>query len=198
LLLFSGPLAFSTAVGTGFRPIGRRGTVSRADYGVINEIDGRPAGEFVQEYVSSVGPATFGNPLAVYQPGSDDWYLRVMIAEDDEGAVAVPGVVAEGATVQLTTASTDEIVRATTDVVDRAAAAFPKDATPSAALLFSCAVRRFMLGTRTQQEVVEARSLLPAGIAVAGMYCGGEIAPVTPGEESRFHNETFVAVLLGG
>jgi hypothetical protein len=58
-------------------------------------------------------------------------------------------------------------------------------------------VRRFLLGSRTAQEVIEARALLPGDLPLVGMYCGGEIAPVDDGNVSRFLNETFVAVLLG-
>ena len=121
-----------------------------------------------------------------------------MLSKDPTtGALAVPGEVPAGSTVQITTASTDEIVQASGDTVRRAAAAFPSGHTPSAALLFSCATRRFLLGTRTKQEVAEARALLPDAVPLIGMYCGGEIAPVDDTNVSRFLNETFVALLLG-
>ncbi|HEY7828171.1 MAG TPA: FIST N-terminal domain-containing protein [Candidatus Limnocylindrales bacterium] len=198
LLLLSGEFAFSVAVGTGLRPIGPVGTVTRSGEGVIDEIDGRPAAEFIADYVDAAGPATYGNPLAVRSVGSAEPYLRVMLRQDAAtGALSVPGSVPVGSTVQITTASTDEIVRASGDTVRRAAEAFPAGATPAAALLFSCAVRRFLLGSRTAQEVIEARALLPGDLPLVGMYCGGEIAPVDDGNVSRFLNETFVAVLLG-
>jgi hypothetical protein len=198
ILLFSGAFAFSFAVGTGLRPIGPRGTVTRAEYGVIHEIDGKPAADFIAGYVDAAGPATYGNPLAIRAEGADEPYLRVMLRQDPvTGAVSVPGEVPAGSSVQITTASTDEIVRASGDTVRRATEAFPAGATPSAALLFSCAVRKFLLGTRTGQEVTEARALLPADLPLVGMYCGGEIAPVDGTNTSRFLNETFVALLLG-
>jgi hypothetical protein len=199
LLLLSGEFAFSVAVGTGLRPIGPLGTVTRSDYGVIQEIDDRPAAEFIAGYVDAAGPATYGNPLAVRAAGSSEPYLRVMLRQDPvTGAVSVPGSIPVGSTVQITTASTEEIVRASGDTVRRAKAAFPADAIPGAAFLFSCSVRRFLLGTRTAEEVAEARALLPEGLPLVGMYCGGEIAPVDETNVSRFLNETFVAVLLGG
>ena len=199
LLLFSGSLAYSFSVGTGLRPIGPQGTVTRSDYGVIHEIGGRPAGVFVAEYVNVSGPATFGNPLAVREEGSPDWYLRVMLSQDAAtGSLRITGTAPEGSVVQLTSASADEVVAAAGDSVRRARAAFPTGATPSAALFFSCATRKFLLGTRTGQELAAARSLLPADTPVVGMYCTGEIAPVGSGPASRFLNESFVTVLLGG
>lgn len=198
LLLLSGEFSFSFAVGTGLRPIGPRGTVTKADYGQIHEIDDKPAAHFVAGYVDDPGPATYGNPLAVTAEGATEPYLRVMLRKDPTtGALAVPGEVPAGSIVQITTASTDEIVQASGDTVRRAAAAFPPGHTPSAALLFSCATRRFLLGTRTKQEVAEARALLPDDVPLIGMYCGGEIAPVDDTNTSRFLNETFVALLLG-
>lgn len=198
LLLFSGPLAFSVAVGTGLRPIGPTGVVTRSEYGAIHEIDGRPAMKFIEQYMHEPGPATYGNPLAVQEEGSSDSYHRVLIGHDPtSGSLFIPGSLPVGARVQLTTAGTDEIIAATSDIVRQATKSFPSGATPTAALLFSCAIRKFLLGTRTGLELAGAQKLLPEGVAVAGMYCGGEIGPVGDGPASRFHTETFIALLLG-
>ena len=81
----------------GLRPIGPSGTVTRADYGQIHEIDGKPAGQFVAGYVDDPGPATYGNPLAVTAEGTTEPYLRVMLGKDPiTGALAVPGEVPAG------------------------------------------------------------------------------------------------------
>ncbi len=198
LLLLSGPLAFSVAVGTGLRPVGPTGVVTRSGYGRIDEIDGRPATAFTAAYLDVAGPATFGNPLAIGEVGASMPYLRVLLAQDPAtGSLSIAGSVPVGATVQLTTATSDEIVAATADTVRRAMEAFPAGATASGALVFSCAVRKFLLGSRTAQELGEAQSLLPDALPVAGMYCTGEIGPVGDAMATRFLNETFVTVLLG-
>ena len=72
-----------------------------------------------------------------------------------------------------------------------------ENSTPTAALIFSCAVRKYLLGSRTGEEVESARSLLPEAMAIAGMYCIGEIAPTGASVDSHFLNETFVTLLLG-
>ena len=198
LLVLSGPLAFSVAVGTGLRPVGPTGVVTRSGYGRIDEIDGRPATAFTAAYLDEAGPATFGNPLAISEIAASAPYLRVLLAQDPAtGSLSIAGSVPVGATVQLTTATSDEIVAATADTVRRAMEAFPAGATASGALVFSCAVRKFLLGSRTAQELGEAQSLLPADLPVAGMYCTGEIGPVGDALATRFLNETFVTVLLG-
>ena len=166
ILLLAGPVVFSSAVGTGWRTLGASGTVTRSTYGSIHEIDGRPATDWVSGYLDlSPGRSTFGNPLAVRDPGIDEWYLRVVVAGDAAGSLSIPGAIPEGATVQLTTTNPDDMLAATSDALQRARAAFPATATPTAALVFSCAVRKYLLGTRTGEEVEAARSLLPDAIA---------------------------------
>ena len=70
-------------------------------------------------------------------------------------------------------------------------------AEPEAALVFSCAVRRFLLGSRTRVEAELARSVFGEALPMAGIYCFGEIGPVRGVETSRYFNETFVTLLLG-
>ena len=78
VLLFSGPIAHSTALGTGWRTLGATGTVTRAGSGVVHEIDGQPAIAFLARYLDVTGPASFGNPLAVIEAGGDESYLRAI------------------------------------------------------------------------------------------------------------------------
>ena len=82
ILLFSGPVAHSVAVGTGWRTIGVTGTVTRSEYGRVNEIDGHPALEFLARYLDVTGPASFGNMLAVVEAGGDEAYLRAIQGSD--------------------------------------------------------------------------------------------------------------------
>ena len=69
--------------------------------------------------------------------------------------------------------------------------------TPDAALIFSCATRRFLLGTRARREIEVVRDALGTGRRSRGIYCLGEIAPMAAGDPSRFHNATLVSILLG-
>jgi hypothetical protein len=80
--------------------------------------------------------------------------------------------------------------------VQKAVKAYPEASSPQAALIFSCAIRKLVLGTRSGVEVDIARNELGAGMPICGFYCYGEIAPLESGS-TRFHNETIVAVMLG-
>jgi hypothetical protein len=198
VMLFSGPIAFSTALGTGWRTIGTSGTVTRAESGAVHEIDGRPALEFLARYLDATGPASFGNPLAVVEAGATESYLRAIQGSDTAtGSILLTGSVPAGATVQLTTADTDDILAGTKGALAQAVADFPTGAKPEAALIFSCAIRQYLLGTRTEVEAQMARSEFGASIPLAGLYCYGEFGPIEGAATSRFFQETFLTLLLG-
>jgi hypothetical protein len=198
VLLFSGPLNHSIAVGTGWRTIGARGTVTRSDYGAVHEIDGRPAIEFLARYLDVTGAASYGNPLAVIEAGGTESYLRAIQGSDPaSGSVLLAGSIPVGASVQLTTADIEEILAGTKAALAQATADFPEGSSPQAALIFSCAVRKFLLGSRTRVETELARAQYEPSMPLAGMYCFGEMGPIPGTPSSRYLNETFVTVLLG-
>lgn len=198
ILLFSGPISSATSVGTGWRALGATGTVTAADYGTIHEIDGRPAVEFVSRYLDEAGRATFGNMLSVVEAEGHGSYLRALIEADRaSGAFSVFGSIPVGATVQVTTSTADDLLAGTKLALTEAADAFPAGATPEAALIFSCAVRKFLLGSRTKVEAELVRSVLGPSVPMVGTYCYGEFGPIRGAATSRLQNETFVTLLLG-
>jgi hypothetical protein len=197
ILLLSGSLAFSFGVDTGWRPLGPRAIVTRASPTQVIEIDGRPAIDFYERRVGPGDPA-IANPLAVFETGSDRFFLRAPVTYDrDTGAVTFFGGVPEGSDVQLTMAATNEVFEGTRSAVSTAMRDFPAGRSPEGALVFSCAIRKLVLGTRAGREIEMTRDLVGAGLPVAGFYCFGEIAPISPANAVRFHNDTIVAVLLG-
>jgi hypothetical protein len=197
VLLFSGPLSYSFGIDTGWTPVGPRGRVTRASESMIHEIDGEPATAFYERYLGAGARPAQANPLAVFEDGAPDFYLRVPVFhEEATGAIAVAGGVGPDAEVQLTVAVTDEIFDGVRSAVSKAIDRYPKDATPEAALVFSCAVRKYLLGSRTGTEFDIARKELGPDLPIFGFYCFGEIAPLESGSD-RFHNETIVALLLG-
>jgi hypothetical protein len=199
ILLFSGALVFSVGVETGWHGVGPRGVVTKASAAGVFEIDDRPAIEFYERYVG-LGQPPLGNPLAVFEsPTSPTFYLRTPTSSDPAtGLVGFFGPVPQGVTVQITTAGTEQIFDGTRASVNSALAAFPEGHSPDAALIYSCATRRFLLGTRAGHEVELVQEALGAGVPVAGFYCLGEIAPNSSDlDATRFHNATLVSVLLG-
>lgn len=198
ILLFSGDLDFSFGVETGWQGVGPQGVVTRTSAEGVLEIDGRPAIDFYARYLGT-GQPPIANPLAVFEGGgSDRFYLRTPINWDPQtGRIGFFGSVPEGAVVQITVAGTEQIFQGARASMQDALASYPAGKTPDAALLYSCATRRFLLGTRVGREVETIRDLLGTSIPIAGMYCLGEIAPMTSPDRTQFHNATMVSVLLG-
>ncbi|HEX8098735.1 MAG TPA: FIST N-terminal domain-containing protein [Actinomycetota bacterium] len=197
ILLFSGPLVYSLGIDTGWRPVGPRGKVTRSSGRILQEIDGRPAVEFYDRYVGARAEPTPANPLAVFEPGTEDFFLRVPTVFDrEDGSITAAGAIPEGTEVQLSVAVTDEIFGGSKSAVEKAIKGFPEGSKPEGALVFSCAIRKLVLGTRTSGEYDIAQDQLGAAVPICGFYSMGEIAPIETGA-TRYHNETMVAVLVG-
>ncbi|MEO8292973.1 MAG: FIST N-terminal domain-containing protein [Actinomycetota bacterium] len=197
VLIFSGALSYSFGVETGWRPVGKRAKVTLASGNVVQEIDGRPALEFYERYLGAGAAVAPANPLAVFEEGSEDFYLRVAASHDAAtGSILVRGGLPQDATVQLTVAMADEIFDGAKAAVQKALKTFPSGSDPGAALIVSCVIRKLVLGTRTGHEIEIARTELGGAMPICGFYSFGEIAPMESGV-TRLHHEAMVAVLLG-
>ncbi len=198
VLLFSGPLVHSFGVDAGWQPVGKIGVVTMSAHDTVSEIDGESALAFYERYLGAGGVPSSATPLAVHEGDGEGFFLRVALLSEDLplGVLRVPGGLQEGARVQLAVAATEAIFDGTHSAFRRAIKAFPEGSTPGAALLFACAVRKAVLGTRAGRELEIARTEF-GDLPIAGAYCLGEIAPLDAGAPTRFHNETMVAVLLG-
>lgn len=196
VLLLAGDLAYSHGIASGWRPIGERCPATRSEQNVVYEIGGKTALAYYQHYLGPHPPAG-EYPLAVTDERTGHTYLRAPLTyETDVGSIAFAGEVPQGALVQLSSTTRDDIIAATRSSLDQAICNY-NGTTPDAALVFSCAARKQILGTRTAEEAQVMRAGLASGTPTCGFYAYGEFAPLTPGEPSRFHNETIVTVLLG-
>ena len=197
LLLFSGPLALSFGVNSGWNPISDSGIVTKQANNVVYEINDQPALAFYQYYFGNDLPSS-DFPLAVFENEATDFYLRAPSGTVDEkmGSITFFGEVPLGARVQITEASRDDVVNAAQRSMERALDQFPGQ-TPSAAIYFSCFCRRQLLGSRAREEYEVVQTLGDRPIPSIGFYTNGEISPLGPNQPSRFHNETFVTLLLG-
>ena len=174
--------------------------VTKAEANIVYEIDGRPSMEVFRDYWSEGVPGVLGQfPLAVLDDESPDgFYLRAVFeTHPDEGHAVFAAEVPEGAEVRITEVLRSGILAGSVDAVRNAVKGFPDSATPSVALVFSCAARKWQLGTRVAEEVSVLTEELPEGVRTAGFYCFGEIGPLTRSGTTRFHNETCVTLLLG-
>lgn len=153
LIVVSGPLKMSLGVAHGWQPVGRPATVTKAQGDRIYEIDGKPATSFYERYVGDAMQAGPSTPFQILDEESGHQYLRAPIAVEEDGSVLFLGSVPESATVQVTVASTTEILDAARGSLEQALESFPVPRPPEAVLVASCAVRSMLLGTNTGSEL---------------------------------------------
>ncbi|HEY9825771.1 MAG TPA: FIST N-terminal domain-containing protein [Stenomitos sp.] len=196
VLLMGGNLLFSYGVSSGWQPIGKRSQVTKVEKNVIYEIDAKPALEFYHYYLNEFAPDV-AYPLAIFPPGEEKFFLRGALKYDpDCGSLTVAADVPQNSIIQITEASHDGIVAASKASFEHALQDYPGKE-PVAALFFSCAWRRLILGTQTAQEYDTIKLDLAQGLPSCGFYTYGEISPLRIAGPSFFHNTTFVTLLLG-
>lgn len=195
LLLFYGPLSVGIGQESGWTPVGRRVEVTRVDGHIVRRIGDQTAMAFYESYFGDHITLDPEYPLVVYEAERETAYIRApLVANQEDGSIQFAGDIPLGASVRIAEAGRGAIIEACAKSVRAAFSALgPKS--PDGALIFSCAARRMVLGTRTLQEI-ETLQKNCRPMPIGGFYCYGEIAPVQPGEAAQFHNETFITVLL--
>ncbi|MDY6785596.1 MAG: FIST N-terminal domain-containing protein [Cyanobacteriota bacterium] len=197
ILLLAGSLHFSHGVASGWSPIGKRGKITKVCQNIVYEIDNQPALIYYQRYLGNQPPSS-EYPLAVFDASEPDSYMRAPSGNYDpiSGSITFFGDIPEQASVQITEATRDSILAASQTSTIEAIQNYP-GTMPAAALFFSCASRRQILGSRTKNEYQLARGCIAQCLPSCGFYTNGEIAPLKQRGASYFHNETFITLLLG-
>ncbi|HTL88678.1 MAG TPA: FIST N-terminal domain-containing protein [Leptolyngbya sp.] len=196
ILLFSGEgLKFSHGISSGWQPISRAGTVTKAVENAIFTIDDQAALPFYQDQLGGLAPVP-EHPLAVFEPEDASFYLRGCRPDSADGVLLCLGDVPEGAIVQVSTASRDDILAASKTAILQAIQTYPGDH-PSIALIFSCDCRFKILGSRVREEYDLIRSCLPESVSCSGFYTYGELSPLSEFGITRLHNHTIITLLLG-
>lgn len=196
VLLFSGKLLVACGVNSGWNPIGKKSQITKVTRNVLCEVEGKPALDFYQYYLGNSFPS-LEYPLAIFEPDSNKFYLRAPNGYDAErGAVNFLADIPESAVVQMTETTRDAILSATEISLQDAFNRYPGKE-PTAALFFSCAARRQILGTQAKEEYQMVKKHLPSNLPCCGFYSNGEIAPLETQGATFFHNETFITVLIG-
>jgi hypothetical protein len=198
VLLFWGELLVSHGVASGWTPISPPSRVTKVQGNVVYEIADQRALDFYQYYLGAERfTANYAiHALAVFED-SDRFYMRAPNSYDKEsGSVTFFADIPEGAIVQITDASREDILAASEASLKKALANYP-GTKPSAIFLVSCAARRRILGTLTQQEYQLVKNHLSEELPCCGFYAYGEIAPLASHSQAKFHNKTFVTLLMG-
>ncbi|MBE9228282.1 FIST C-terminal domain-containing protein [Phormidium sp. LEGE 05292] len=201
ILLLAGEFNYAHGAASGWYPIGQKGRVTKVEQNVVYEIDNQPALKFYHRSLGGI-PPSMEYPLAVFEQeimaDGQHFYMRspTGVYDPESGSITFFGDVPLNAIVQVTETSPEQILEASQLSMQQALNQYPGQE-PAAALFFSCAGRRQILGTRTQEEYQQVKACLPYSLTSCGFYTNGEIAPLKLDGETCFHNETFITLLLG-
>ncbi len=201
LLFLEGDFEVSWGIGSGWTPAGNEMIVTSSDGNVVHTIDGKPAMDVYRETYDEI-PHDFLLEFPLACKNSDgEWQLRAPLSHDVEtGSLTFAGAVMEGAPVRFTEVFDDGLLRGSEDAMTRALDDFA-GTTPELALVFTCAARKWVLGSEAPKEIDLMRAVAAdrgwIDMDFAGLYCFGEIAPNEQTSPNGFHNETCVSVILG-
>jgi hypothetical protein len=196
LLLFSGPVLFSFGIQGGHSAIGGKEKITLSKKNILYKIADKPALDYFRRYVGGDYDLFMNYCLAIYEEGAENFYVRSAPFSDPEtGSITLNGMVTEGSYIQIGTADKSECTRSCLKSIHMAYENYP-GTKPAAALHFSCAGRKKMLGTQTSQEYQTAKDYWDT-IPFCGFYAYGEMCPMNKGGKSLFHGTTFVTLLLG-
>mgnify|MGYP000863694525 CR=1 FL=1 len=197
ILVFGGPVEFAYSVANSWKPVGQKAKVTQSAGREVKRIGELKALDFYRHYLGEHADPAMEFPLAVYEPGQERFYLRVPLQYDNRhGTISFSEAIPVGATVQITESVRDHLIEDARVSTESLYHSYP-DKHAVLALAFSCSLRKRALGTRVEEELSVLRETLSPSTAIAGFYSSGEIAPLSPGDRSFFHNATLVTVLIG-
>ena len=195
VLLFAEPLKYSVGFDHGWSAIGRRRTVTKAWGSRVLECDDEPMLNMYRHYLGDHSLVSAEYPLAVHEGGT--FHLRTPSTYiEREGGIVFSGEIAVSSEVQFAEATRPGLIEATQRAAKEAAEKYP-GREPAVAMMFVCAIRKYLLGTQVAQEVATAIETLPADIPCSGFYCFGEFYSPPGRAGAGFHNASVVVVILG-
>ena len=196
ILLISGPLRHAFTIANSWRPVGRKAIVTKARDRQVFKIGDLSAVDFYRYYLGHHEEPAKEFILAVYEQNRSEFYIRAPVKYHDDGSVTFSETIPEGAEVQLTEATREDLIQDTISTTERLKVQ-SQDWNPAVGFAFSCAFRKEILGTAAGKELEILKDILPSGLPIIGFYSFGEIAPLVPGGESLAHGATLVSLLIG-
>lgn len=185
----------------GHAPFSKPLEVTKADGGVVLEIDGKPAWDVWLEKsgprARELGLDPEGNPgayLLRFEAGlqiGSEYKVRAPLAPKPGGGIAFATAMPEGTVFTIMESSPQAQIDSAVSAA-RAARSNLKDAQIAGALVFDCICRKLILGDQYKDALSQISSTL-GGAPIAGFETYGEIA-MNSGDMSGFHNTTTVVL----
>ncbi|MDR1579938.1 MAG: FIST C-terminal domain-containing protein [Synergistaceae bacterium] len=181
------------------RMIRQKAIITESEKNRIHKINGIP----VLEYLESIGLAENGKidesglgsiPLVItLDDGSQ--VIRSPRTITSDGALVCYGNAPVNSTIDFAYGDKNYVLQSTRETITDAL----KTQNARNMMIFSCAARRWMLGSDVNAEMVEVAKQLDGACKYQFGYSGGEICPVPcPGGKlvNRFHNYSLIACII--
>jgi hypothetical protein len=174
--------------------------VTRANGLIINELDNKPAVEYVEEFARQRGtrfdrrdplPFFLHHVIGIQTEEGDK--LRVPLKVMDDGSIACASEVPTGSTIRIMRTRNESASEAAYIAANRARRAIDSHE-PGMALFFDCAATRLRLGEAFGSSISEVKRATSSSVCV-GCNTYGQFAGIE-GQFSGFHNCTAVVCVL--
>lgn len=193
-LVLSGDVDVSVSTITSWKPIGHSGVITRVDAHTVQEIDGRPALDFLRRNLGAETSIFMGAPLAIVE-SEKSLNVRTAIGVDEEArTVTLGGAIHEGDVVQLSYATFNDIRDGAVEAAANTHDALGEDA--AVVFFFSCVARKMFLAMDVKAEGEELQARFGRDVPVAGFYAYGEVSALETGDPAKFRNQAIVSVAL--
>lgn len=201
ILLMAGPLRVATGVASGWQPIGEEHRLTGVDGLLVGGINAEPPRDVWRRYFGMDNHSGAPNFFAVYpesaeRGASDGFYLCCPARFQEDGSMVTMTPAAPGARIRFTSATREQLLAGARSSAEKASASL-SGGDASAAVVFSCASRHALLGTRVGEETRLVQEQVGASVPVIGFYTMGEICSPEGSANPVHHVSTFVTVLIG-
>jgi serine phosphatase RsbU (regulator of sigma subunit) len=197
MLLISGPIKICATATRSFEPLGLRAPAGESRGARLLRIGDMTALDFYRSQLGEHAEPALEFPLAVFDAEGRFTLRSPMSWSKEDGSILLTSPAPKGAMIQLCESTRRNMIRDTEQAVRACMESYGPQGPPAAALAFSCATRKQILGAQAKLEQELLSRLLPSGVPSFGFYTFGEIAPFSLGDPPSLHNGGLVTLLIG-
>jgi hypothetical protein len=198
--LYGNHLEVSHGSKGGWKPFGPPRKVTKSDFNVLYEIDGKPVLDVYKDYLGPKAKDLPGSgllfPFAILDEETDELIVRGIqgISEEDK-SITLYGNIEVGQTLKLMRADHSILVDGAGESAQDALSG-PETKEPQLAILVSCVARVLALDQLLEEELEEVQDVLGKSTAMCGFYSYSEFSPLKGATSCSLHNQTMTITTL--